>query len=65
MAKFAKLFPDSEILQTLSAKLMWSHCTALIDKVKDRNKFIWYVERNGDNGWSDFAKTRNTENVWM
>ncbi|MDR1158331.1 MAG: PDDEXK nuclease domain-containing protein [Oscillospiraceae bacterium] len=52
MAKFAKLFPDYEILQTLSAKLMWSHCVALIDKVKDRDKFIWYAERNGSDGWS-------------
>jgi len=52
MAKFAKAFPDFEIVQTLSAQLTWSHNTALLDKVKSNDVFLWYAARNGESGWS-------------
>ncbi|MCL2077503.1 MAG: PDDEXK nuclease domain-containing protein [Oscillospiraceae bacterium] len=52
MAKFAKTFTEIEIVQTLSAQLSWSHNTALLDKVKDREVFLWYAERNKESGWS-------------
>ena len=35
MRNFYKEYPDMEILQTLSAKLPWSHNVLLISKVKD------------------------------
>jgi predicted nuclease of restriction endonuclease-like (RecB) superfamily len=52
MAKFAKTFPDFTIVQSLTAQLTWTHTTALMDKVKDCEKFLWYAERNQTEGWS-------------
>jgi len=52
MAKFAKTFPDFEIVQSLTAQLTWTHSNALLDKVKDRDIFLWYAERNGESGWT-------------
>ena len=40
MRKFYEEYPGSEILQTLSAKLTWSHNILLINKVKDDNRHI-------------------------
>jgi hypothetical protein len=36
MTKFAKINPDLEIVQTISAQLSWSHDTALLNKLKDK-----------------------------
>ena len=36
MKNFYKEYPNVEILQTLSAKLPWSHNVLLISKVKDK-----------------------------
>jgi predicted nuclease of restriction endonuclease-like (RecB) superfamily len=44
MAKFAKTTHDLEIVQTISAQLSWSHNTALLDKVKDDKKRLWYAK---------------------
>jgi len=51
MAKFAKTFPEPEIVQLLTAQLTWTHSNALLDKVKDREIFLWYAERNAEEGW--------------
>jgi Protein of unknown function (DUF1016). len=40
MAKFAKTFPEIEIVQSLTAQLTWTHSNALLDKVKDRDVFF-------------------------
>lgn len=52
MRKFYDEYPNLEILQTLSAKLTWSHNILLIDKVKDKNIRKWYMEETIKNGWS-------------
>jgi predicted nuclease of restriction endonuclease-like (RecB) superfamily len=52
MAKFAKLFPDLEIVQTTSAQMTWSHNVLLMDKVKTPEHYIWYAAQTVDNGWS-------------
>jgi len=52
MAKFAKTYPSFEIVQTLSAQLPWSHNTALLDKVKDDEERLWYIQQTIENGWS-------------
>ena len=52
MAKFARMFPDFEIVQSITAQLTWTHSNALLDKVKDCNVFLWYAERNSESGWS-------------
>ncbi len=53
MRKFAEEYPDFEFVQTLSAQITWSHNTAIMDKVKDRQERIWYVNKKTiENGWS-------------
>lgn len=51
MAKFAREF-DENFLQTVSAKLSWSHNVMLMDKVKDRRQREWYGKSAIENGWS-------------
>jgi len=52
MAKFAKLFPDFQIVQTVFAQLTWSHNVALMDKVKDNELRIWYARQAIEDGWT-------------
>lgn len=52
MAKFAETYPDEEFVQTVSAQIPWSHNTAILDKVKDAEQRIWYIEKTAENGWS-------------
>lgn len=52
MRKFYEEYPKSEILQTLSAKLTWSHNILLINKIKDIKIREWYMKETIKNGWS-------------
>lgn len=52
MAKFAKIYPDLQIVQTLSAQLSWSHNTMLLDKIKDDNIRAWYAKKSIESGWT-------------
>lgn len=52
MRKFYEEYPSIEILQTLSAKLTWSHNILLINKVKDMEIRKWYMKETIKNGWS-------------
>ncbi len=52
MKSFALAYPDEAILQTVSAKLTWSHNTLLLDKVKDSEERLWYMQKAAEHGWS-------------
>ena len=52
MAKCAATYPDIEFVQTVSAQITWSHNVALLDKVKDDNIRVWYMQKTIENGWS-------------
>jgi predicted nuclease of restriction endonuclease-like (RecB) superfamily len=52
MLAFARTWPELSILQMVSAKLTWSHNTALIDKLDDPVKREWYARQALGNGWS-------------
>ena len=51
MAKFAREC-NEEFLQTVSAKLSWSHTVKLMDKLKDDTQRHWYGKEAIENGWS-------------
>lgn len=51
MLKFAREF-DYEIVQQLVAQIPWGHVVHLMDKVADKSKRLWYVEKAIENGWS-------------
>ena len=52
MAKFAETYPDRKFVQTVSAQIPWSHNIAILEKVKDPQQRIWYIEKTAENGWS-------------
>ncbi len=52
MAKFAETYPDREFVQMVSAQIPWSHNIAILEKVKDPQQRIWYIEKTAENGWS-------------
>ena len=52
MAKFAQTYSDREFVQTVSAQIPWSHNIAILDKVKDPEERIWYIQKTRENGWS-------------
>jgi predicted nuclease of restriction endonuclease-like (RecB) superfamily len=51
MVKFSQSFPDFEILQTVSAKLSWSHFTLLV-AINDPLKRDFYTQMAQLEGWS-------------
>lgn len=52
MKKFAKEFDYDSILQHDVAKLPWTTITTIMDKIKDYNQRIWYIEKTLENLWS-------------
>ena len=44
MAKFALTYPDRQFVQTVSAQIPWSHHVAILDKVKEADQRIWYIQ---------------------
>lgn len=52
MQKFAKAYPNFEIVQTLSAQLSWSHHILILDKFKNEKLRLWYLLKSAEQGWS-------------
>lgn len=53
MRKFAALWSDEEIVQTLSAQIGWSHHQVLLDAFGDAsNLYAWYAARAIENRWT-------------
>ena len=45
-------YNDEEFVQTVSAQIPWSHNTVILDKVKDADQRMWYIQKTTENGWS-------------
>lgn len=52
MKKFYAEYKEEEILPPTVAKLPWTHNNILIDKVKDKEKRLWYANEAANNNWS-------------
>ena len=52
MRSFAKAYPDEQIVQQAAAQIPWFHNCILLDKVKDDNERLWYIQQTIENGWS-------------
>jgi predicted nuclease of restriction endonuclease-like (RecB) superfamily len=52
MAKFAETYPDEAFVQQAVAQIPWSHNTVILDKVKDADQRVWYIQKTTENGWS-------------
>lgn len=52
MKKFAAVFDDFSILQGSLAKLSWYHHITLLEKVKETQLRLFYVDETAKNGWT-------------
>ena len=52
MQKFATEYSNDEFLQGVLAKLSWNHNQILLDKIKDKERRIWYAKESVENNWS-------------
>lgn len=52
MRRFAEMFEENENLQEPLANLTWYHLQTLMDKISDKNIYLWYVNKAFENGWS-------------
>jgi len=60
MAKFAKEYPQAEILQQVVAKLPWGQNVVLMDRVTDKKAREWYMQQIIAGGWS---RSRLIDNI--
>ncbi|HCG87060.1 MAG TPA: hypothetical protein DEW33_11360 [Lachnospiraceae bacterium] len=45
MVKLAETYPDREFVQTVSAQIPWFHNIAILEKIKDSERRICYIEK--------------------
>jgi len=49
---FAAAYPDYEFTQATPAQITWYHNQTILDKIKDHQTRIWYIQKTIENGWS-------------
>jgi predicted nuclease of restriction endonuclease-like (RecB) superfamily len=52
MRLFASTYPDLQFVQQLAAQLPWFHVAILLDKVKEPEARLFYIEQAIQHGWS-------------
>ncbi|MEL6353631.1 MAG: PDDEXK nuclease domain-containing protein [Cyanobacteria bacterium J06627_28] len=52
MRTFAESWPDQKFVQEVLAQIPWYHNITLLEKIKDHERLIWYVQKTVENGWS-------------
>lgn len=52
MRAFAEAYPDEQIVQQSAGQIPWFHNCTLLDRVKDPDARMWYVEQTIKRGWS-------------
>lgn len=62
MQTFASTYPDIEITQALPAQIPWYHNQAILDKLKDYDQRLWYIQKTIENGWSRNTLVLQIEN---
>ncbi len=52
MRAFAEAYPDEPIVQQVAGQIPWFHNCTLLDKVKDPQERLWYIQKTIQQGWS-------------
>ncbi|HEY9735209.1 MAG TPA: PDDEXK nuclease domain-containing protein, partial [Trichocoleus sp.] len=52
MRSLAEAYPDEAIVQQAAAQIPWGHNCVLLDRVKDSQERLWYIQQTLANGWS-------------
>lgn len=61
MQTFAAAYPDYEFTQATPAQITWYHNQTILDKIKDHQTRIWYIQKTIENGWSRNVLVMNIE----
>jgi predicted nuclease of restriction endonuclease-like (RecB) superfamily len=51
-----------DILQPLIAKIPWTHHTIILDRIKDKEKRFFYLQKTVENGWSKTVLSLQIDN---
>jgi predicted nuclease of restriction endonuclease-like (RecB) superfamily len=62
MRKFAEAWPDSEFVQQPAAQLPWFHICTIMDKLKQPEARLWYMQKTVEQGWSRNVLVHQIEN---
>lgn len=52
MRSFAGAWPDEAIVHQAGAQIPWKHNCLLLEKVKEPQERLWYIQKTLENGWS-------------
>jgi predicted nuclease of restriction endonuclease-like (RecB) superfamily len=52
MRAFAEAYPDETFVQQLAGQIPWFHNCTLLDKVKEPEERLWYIQQTIEHGWS-------------
>jgi predicted nuclease of restriction endonuclease-like (RecB) superfamily len=52
MRAFAEAYADEQIVQQAAAQIPWFHNCVLLEKVKDLQQRLWYIQQTVQYGWS-------------
>ncbi|WP_404790861.1 YhcG family protein [Altericista sp. CCNU0014] len=52
MRAFAEAYLDESIVQQAAGQIPWFHNCVLLDKIKDPEQRLWYIQQTIANGWS-------------
>lgn len=52
MKMFSVTYKDSEISQQLADQIPWFHNVVIMEKIKVKEKQIWYIQKTIEHGWS-------------
>jgi predicted nuclease of restriction endonuclease-like (RecB) superfamily len=61
MKAFADAYPTESILQQAAAKIPWFHNCLLLDRVKNLQERLWYIEQTIACGWSRSLLTQQID----
>ena len=61
MRAFAEAYPDAAIVQQVAGQIPWFHNCTLLDKVKDPQERLWYIQQTIQQGWSRSALIHQLE----
>lgn len=52
MRAFAEAYPEEQLIQTLIGQIPWGHNVKILDRVKDSQERLWYIQQTVEHGWS-------------
>ncbi|NJR60709.1 MAG: DUF1016 domain-containing protein [Cyanobacteria bacterium CRU_2_1] len=61
MRAFAEAYPDEQLVQQVAGQIPWFHNCMLLDKVKDPDERLWYIQQTIQQGWSRSVLTQRVE----